>query len=272
MSNLFIYGDSFAFHDPADNRYTTWPFLLAKGMGDCQFRNYSMWGSSQDWSWHTMRITMDQWQEGDVVVWCITDPSRFWFVESKPQFSNYASTVAVQNELTKGQRDAIEHFYKHISRPSLDDLMLDQRLCGISYLAEKAGVKFMLLPSFPQYIYGKELGGLADVDLNYGMDFAQGSLMYVQQREWAQISESNYYNIVNWKGFELRPMHMCLRNHRVLADKLLAWIKENAPVDLRKGFHKGFIPASQSIEGIEDELSPQFVNQYKGLAVSKLRS
>lgn len=272
MSNLFIYGDSFAFHDPKDTRYSTWPFLLAKLMGDCEFKNYSMWGSSQDWSWHTMRMTITEWQPGDVVIWCVTDPSRFWFVEDKPQFSNYASTVSVQNELNRGQREAIESFYRYISRPQLDDLLLDQRFSGVSYLAQRAGVKFLLLPSFPQYVRGFELGGLEDSKLDYGVDQAQGSLMYVQQREWTQVNDSNYYSIVNWKGYELRPMHMCLRNHAVLAEKLLAWINNNEVVDLRQGFHQGFIPADQSIDGIEDELSPQFVDQYKGLAFSRLRS
>jgi hypothetical protein len=266
---LFIYGDSFAYHDPNDVEYKTWPFLVASGISTrsesgVDIRNFSMAGTSQDWTYKMLRSTMYQWKPNDVVVVCLTDSARFWFNEDKPQMSNI-NTVGLDNHLASGMIDAIQGYYRWINRPQLDALMVDERLGSLAYWVDRTGVRCLVLPCFEQQAGDLFIGTQENSLWHYNeLDLAQGSLMYVQQSEWEQVNNKNYHSLINWYGYELRAMHLCQRNHHVLADKVVDWAINRETVDLRSDFHKNFIPKNFDIQPeLEVELNRFLLEKYR---------
>lgn len=244
MSRLFVIGDSFSVSPPKDDKTKNWPRLLTEKLyqhtgRDITLINSSMIGSSQDWCWTHLQIWLHyEMTSEDRLVVCLTHPSRVWFLERLPEMSN-ANVIDLDKWVTKEEAKAIELYIRYIQRPHIDLMNVNNRLAYLAYQVQRRGLqKPIVVKCFDQTLdQGEEFPELL---------IADGILMEdIQYHEFERPEEveSKF-----WQGIDARYNHICLRNHEILAERLLQSFITGKPADLKNGFHKGMLK-----EGILDD-------------------
>jgi hypothetical protein len=180
----------------------------------------------------------------DYIVVLMTSPERYWFFEDVPYITNTA-IIDFDDQLAPEQTAAAAQYLQHIQRPQLTHLHLDLRLGWLSNIVHSLRLrKPLMIPCFEQQFAAASYPAL---------NFAQGCLYNVQLDEW-QGSTGN-----NWQGVDLRFMHLCLRNHKVLAELIAASLWRTGTLDLGSDrFHRAFLTleSANDTEFFEHELSP----------------
>ena len=259
-NTIFIFGDSFA--DCSNHQFSgdddwekLWPGILNGLLEDHTKRsweviNCAVLGSSLDFSWYQFRENVKYFKPGDLVVFLVTDASRFWFIDDRPDISN-ASTINLDEILKHDVKNdweeinqAIASHFRHISRPDLNCIRSTQIIENFDYWANRLPqTRFVLLPCFPQQMLGPQLLGVIndsidDWDITDKLAKTRGNLLHVQQNEFDFVSNEEYWKIHNWMGWDIRYCHLSIDNHHVLARKLLRAWQTNDPIDLTTGFKK----------------------------------
>lgn len=239
MTRLFIVGDSFSVPPkPQDTIKTTWTHLVHQGMIDrlgreVEYINCSLMGSSQEWAWKFLQI----WLNGDAtaddrIVVCLTHPSRVWYFEDNPALTN-ANIVDLDQHVTAEQARTVELYLKHIQRPEIDIQNVNNRMAYVAYQVLRNKLpKPLFIKCFSQ--------DLAQSTEWPEINLADGVLMDDVQY-WEFEDPNMDIDARFWNGLDSRYNHMCLSNHRVLADKILANLLDGEPVDLKQGFHRGLL-------------------------------
>ncbi len=258
MSNLWVFGDSFAFQDQKDiDCRRVWPQQLATKLSGVMRRpfkmvNLSLLGSSQDYAWFKIREHLDQMQPHDYMVVLLTSANRVWFFEDMPHLSS--SHVIDFDEVVGEERSrAAELYIKHMQRPVADFMAMDHRLAWLDLAIKQRGLRRpLLLKCF-------EASTLEPWPYD-NLNLAKGTLFDVQNKEWADGPKTNN----NWNGFDIRHMHLCLRNHDVLSDKMLQSLWRGLELDLTLGFHSNFMNFEdwENAQMLE-EFNPRIIEQHK---------
>lgn len=239
MTRLFIVGDSFSVPPrPEDKTLTTWTHLVHQGLADrlgveVKYINCSLMGSSQEWAWKFLQIWLaEDCTPDDYVIVCLTHPSRVWYFEDNPALTN-ANIVDLDDYVSSEQARAVELYLKHIQRPEIDIQNVNNRMAYVAYQVKRRGLRRPLfIKCFKQ-------------DLAQSVDWpeiniANGILMDDVQY-WEFVDPDMDIDAKFWNGLDCRYNHMCLSNHRILADKILDSFANDTTPDLKQGFQKGLL-------------------------------
>lgn len=247
---LWVVGDSFSIISRTDVCDNAWTILLPKLLG-FDLNNDSLAGTSQDWAWRNIRNWQFEIKPQDQLVIVLTHPSRYWFFEDQPDLSNHniVDFDKIVNDTEKVK--AAKYFIQYIQRPELDIQATDHRMGWLSNLVYKYGWKKpIIIQAFPQTLY---------TDLYPNLIFSKGNLFAINKAEEANDIEN--------KDWDTRYNHMCLSNHKILADKIVNTITTGVELDLTTGF-KEKIYSKELLENEElakQELSVSQLEIYKGL-------
>ena len=237
-STLYVIGDSFAVPPKAEDTTLTWPQQVARGLKeqlghDVVLENISIMGCAQDYCWDVLQHLLEyRIKENDHIVIALTHPSRFWYLDRMPEMSN-ANVIDLDSFVTKDEALAIEYYIRHIQRPRLDLIHINNRMGYLAYQVLKKNLnRPIIMKCFSQDVDQAETWP----EINW----AKGILMDdVQQWEFEDICAD--LDAKFWYGLDGRYNHMCLSNHKILADKLVHSLLTDTSPDLTEGFVKGLI-------------------------------
>lgn len=255
---LYVIGDSFAVPNPLEDSTKIWTEQVADGLSkqlgtEVLLENHSRMGVSQDFCWEFLQALLEyKITPNDYLIVALTHPSRFWFLDHKPELSNSA-IVDLDDHCSREEAKAIEYYLRYIQRPRLDLIFMNNRMGYLAYQIQKKKLRRpILMKCFDQ-----------DLDQATGwteMNWAKGVLMDdIQRWEFEEVDIDKDAGF--WQGLDCRYNHMCLSNHKILADKLThSLITDTAP-DLTEGFVKGLIKknALRDDEFIDKELERRVV-------------
>lgn len=228
MKTLWVYGDSFAVDWGAD---WSWHRLVAQGLEVERAVNQTQAGCANTYS--LSKFKADPHEPTDIVIFCVTESTRHWFVKEQPELANYRTinqssiSFAYRNAYPV-QHEAIMSYYHHLQNTYLDDLA---RECQVSWLFDQGKqreIKMLVVPSFP----------LADLKYPKGETQFNGSLDTVCMNEFETYQDQlEWYN----QGVDSRANHLVRDNHEILAAKIIAAVREGIDVDLNEGFKSKFL-------------------------------
>lgn len=233
MSNLYIYGDSFAvdWREP-----WVWMRQFAERIkvDNCYVQACS--GTNNEWILKTFRD--DNHKPGDIVLIFLTEPSRYWFYEDKPYLSNLASIIETQDakdikRTDRDKYDAIIGYYEHLHRDDLVDFRLQMMTDFIRVKSIEREIHLQVIPCFMMNIDWTDLNP------------CQGNMTFsVCDREFATHTDIPlWYN----QSIDTRANHMTLENHTIFADKLYTRFTQGGILDLDTGFKTGFLRNSDKL-------------------------
>jgi len=237
---LFVLGDSFSAQRPGTADAPTWHKLTADLLSEhhgepVHLINSSLIGSAQDFCWGILQEWFFNGAIGpdDYIVIALTHPSRYWFLDRLPELTN-ANIIDLDRHISQEEATAIELFIKHIQRPSLDTMLLVNRMAYLALMVNEHKLhRPLMLKCFSQVVGAAE----EFEELNW----CQGNLFEnIQRDEFA--NNTLEINDVFWRGLDGRFNHMCLSNHKILAEKLADSLINNTVLDIRSGFIKNIIP------------------------------
>jgi len=237
-STLYVIGDSFSVPPKAGDTTVTWPQQVASGLKEqlghtVILENVSLMGSAQDYCWDVLQQLLEhRIKEHDHIIIALTHPSRFWYLDRMPEMTN-SNIIDLDSYVTKDEAQAIEYYIRYIQRPRLDLIHINNRMGYLAYQTLKKKLnRPVIMKCFSQDVDQAETWP----EINW----AKGILMDdVQQWEFEDIDADLEAKF--WHGLDGRYNHMCLSNHKILADKLVHSLLTDTAPDLTQGFVKGLI-------------------------------
>lgn len=237
---LWIVGDSYSQPRKDTQHDLIWIDRVQQQLSQrtgCQVEvvNESWFGTSQDFAWFHLQLWCQERQVSadDWIIVALTHPNRFWFIDEKPDLSNWHFTIDLDEWVTEEQQKAMELYVKHIQRPRLDAVQMISRLGWLSHARD-----YYQLTNRPLVIRGFdfELWGCEDYP---NLNVSQGNLYQVQNNEFLGLGDTKTTDY--FQGYDARYNHLCLSNHQVLADKIVNSLVNDHPLDLTQGFHTGLL-------------------------------
>jgi hypothetical protein len=144
----------------------------------------------------------------------------------------------MEQHVSKEQNRAIQGFMQYIQRPELDTLHMVFRLGWLAgYVAKLNLPKPLMIRAFGMNIQ--------EAETHAGMSWAQGTLFDIQANEF-QDPETTTHDY--FRGVDCRYNHLSLRNHKIMADKVVDYFENSEALDLSTGFHKGFIEPKSKLD------------------------
>lgn len=263
---LWIVGDSFSTVEPdGRDRGLTWPWLVAQGLGlsPDNIVNGSEYGSSLEWAWWTL----SRWQQDiapeDYLVIALTHPGRRWYVEPKPCLGKPEFVASSYPDQPLAQ--AAQLFQEYLQRPNLDWLHQEMQLGWLCDQVARRGWRR------PCMLQGFNIP-LPYIDNWTAINISQGCLTEsVSNQEVAINCNWRQYNNF-MAGLDPRFNHLCLSNHRIMADKIIESLQTDTAVDLTNGFKLGILTEGINDDGfIARELDPvAYKRRLTDLASAKL--
>jgi hypothetical protein len=237
---LFVIGDSFAACRPGTELAPTWHRLTADLLSEYHQEpvtliNSALIGSSQDWCWGILQEWFHHGAIGpdDYLVVALTHPSRYWFIDRLPELTN-VNIIDLDRHVTRDEANAIELFIKHIQRPTLDIIHLNNRMAYLAYMVAEQNLKRpLMINCFSQ-----------DLDQSTAFEdliWAKGNLFENIQKYEFQHEDDDLNNKF-WRGLDGRFNHMCLSNHKILAARIAESLINGTELDITDGFIKQIIP------------------------------
>lgn len=242
---LWIVGDSFSHINQEDICEDTWHLILPKTL-NFDLHNYSQGGTAQDWAWRNLRDWQFEIKPEDQLIVVLTHPSRFWFFEDRPDVSNH-NIIDFDYVINDKERAlAAKYFIQYIQRPELDIQALDHKMGWLSNLVYKNNWKKpLIIKAFEQSIY---------TDLYPNLIFSNGSLYDVSVAEGNRTVENRHT--------DTRYNHLCLSNHKILAEKITNTITTGCELDLTTGFRQNIYTKELLENPKQTELSPAQLQIY----------
>jgi hypothetical protein len=257
-STLYVIGDSFSVPPKYEDSTQTWPALVAAGLSEqlghpVRLENHSRMGVSQDYCWEFLQALLEaKMTPDDYLIVALTHPSRFWFLDQTPELSN-SNIVDLDEHCSKDEAKAIEYYIRYIQRPRLDLIFMNNRMGYLSYQTLKKKLR--------RPVVIKCFGQDVDQAENWSeLNWAKGILMDDVQR-WEFEDVDADLDAKFWHGLDGRYNHLCLSNHKILANKLVNSLITDTACDLTEGFVKGLIKnnAMQDDEFVLNELDTSTV-------------
>jgi len=236
---LFVIGDSFSVSPKPDDLAQTWTRVAAQQLAELHgtpvmLVNNSMMGVSQDWMWLTLQDWMAEGviTDEDYLIVALTHPGRFWYLERDPAMSN-SNIIDIDRYCSPEECKAIELFIKHIQRPSLDGIHLNNRMGWLAYQVLKNHLQQpLIIKGFDQL--------LLDFEQSDVLSISNGSLCDDISYWEFHDPEAEIKNKF-WKGIDCRYNHMCLSNHEILGKQVAESLFYKLPLDLTSGYQRGLL-------------------------------
>lgn len=267
---LYIIGDSFSVpplpqdrSDPPIYTRLIRDHLSQLHGSDIEVRNSSLMGASQDWIWTHLQAWLEyEIRPEDYLIIALTHPSRMWFVDRLPGLTNI-NIIDLDEHATKEETTAIMMYIKHIQRPQLDLMNINNRFGYLCYQVQKRGLRRPLVLK----CFGQDL----DQAVNWDEFMLANGVIMDDVQQWEFEDTDLDRDAKYWYGLDCRYNHMCLTNHRIMADKIIRAFETDTAPDLTEGFVRGLLkPDSLSdLEFVRRELdvwtyehNRQFREQY----------
>lgn len=258
MSTLWVFGDSFAenhVHSYVNGRdyilEQQWHRVVAYELG-FDYQNFGLGGSSLDYTYYEWHCNRKSISPGDLVIAVTTGLDRRWLIKDQPRvytipytFYNRFDNTILDRKTIK----SIDYYYRYLDHGSVVEANLYNWLCSINHVAANK-IKVLILPVFSNTF---DLYKTWCFDFSH-ISFANGTLQNINYKEHDhQMVQQKQIDIVS----DGRCNHLSIPNHKVLADKILAWYQRDQTVDLFDGFFQDII---------KDEISDEprwFIRQHE---------
>jgi hypothetical protein len=225
---IYVFGDSFA--EPYDNIDWTWTQLVSQKLKQ-KCTNFGQGGTGLEYTFEKFEQCRSFISADDDVVVCLTTEIRGYWYTYNPTFESFESIGVTQNfrDLSKNEYLALKYYFAcfadiHIQKMSVN---LCKFLHSVDSLAQVFGKKFVVIDA--------ELDTVIENSRYPNLIISHGKLIHVSRNECSGIG---YNKII---ANERRPNHLCASNHAILADKIVACITTNSPLDLTDTFNQNII-------------------------------
>ena len=270
MPTLWVLGGSFAVPYPSASNYI---HILSRGLG-LEISSYSMGGSS------IPHMCMEQWPQirdhigcGDVVLVALTAPHRTYFLSGHPTISALSdlhnhTTIMSSDDIPTEEKSTLINYYTYLHRDPLNLSWLRSWFYELNHVCIERGVVAIVLDgahhsdlhtidddwSVVRSIWHMvtstfknkldsfdtdRYGNTGDVDSSACQSIIRGhGHLYGVSRE-EHVDRASCIWLEEHGDFRMN--HLGIVNHKVLADKITASIKDGAMLDLTTGFHTRYI-------------------------------
>ena len=246
MSNLWVYGDSYAVNIQSAEWQWYKQYAKAKKL-DCYVK--ADFGVANEWICMNFYEDFGQnkIQNGDTVIIVSTACVRHWFLWDHPNVSNYENMRNLPFDyfgISDDQKKAIEMYYKHIQSGFVDSWKYDATMAWLNHyvtrLKKERDITIIPIQGF-QNATDIHPCGLVSGDL----------FTTVCTEEFkSQKAMDEYYQL---PIPDQRVNHMLKDNHTILANALL----EGKPFNTKDlNWNKGLLSTSTSAM-LKDQLSPE---------------
>lgn len=237
MSRLYIVGDSFSAAEPKGrDQEKTWWYRLAQKLGCQGFMNWSMIGSSQEYSWYMLQLQMEQITPDDYLVIVATHPSRRWWVIDDPTLGK-VEFLQEASHIDPNIARTAEMWQRYVQTPQLDSIAVLHRLGWLSAVTRAKGWRTpLVIFGFDQLVPGYD-----EFD---NIKYSKGSLtenIATPEVPGGHINDA-YNKLI--RGLDPRYNHMCLQNHNILLDKVYNTLVNETELDLTQGFNLDILTES----------------------------
>lgn len=223
---LWLYGDSFTELKNKTIPHDPWYKILAEKLGVERVMNRGESGIANTRIAELFWNDIHDHQPEDFVLSQLTESSRIWFFEDRPDLSNWQNMLLFFNVISKEQKNAVEQYLKYLDNAKRDYAI--DRSIGFSLMAASRA-RSRVFSAFDE-IPGQK-GTLLEVSVK---EFPGDS--YQEQFEiLSKVSQKEGYG-------DYRINHLSKVNHQILADKLYNWFTlDNEPLDFSTNFKEKII-------------------------------
>lgn len=235
--NLWIFGDSFSELQAPGQLGWEWQLQIANELR-CDLYNVAHNGTSSEWITLQLSRHWNSISKEDIVIVLIPNWDRQCIFSDSPDFTHLTTiencnndqrTKQRWNKYSLDQRDAFAKYFMYLH---------DEELVKLKTSSLYSWINNLKVDKVPLVLETRNQSVKNDFYNHYVT--ATGNLMGVSEAEWKDI---NIWNTITSRALyhDPRISHLTKRNHSVLANKILEYIKHDVPVDLRTGFHTEII-------------------------------
>lgn len=211
--NLFIYGDSSSIDDFKDPR--TYLYKIKEYFGSNP-RNFSVGGSSLDFTQTMVSESCHEWSSNDIVIVVLSHSDRTWIIEKEPSVASFAAL----NNVRRFPREFINHvewYFGEVKNPRIDISQRNHFIRSLSYLANEKNLRSLVL-----------LEG-----------FNERASKYIEMPPNIVYSEEGCFGDISRKELngkyitseDTRKNHINFENHEIVANKIISAIEN------KRNFH-----------------------------------
>lgn len=254
---LWVIGDSFSQPRIEIDTPKLWTELVADQLG-CNLVNDSYYGVSQDFCWMHLQLWSIQQkiQPEDYVIVVLTHPNRYWYLDEHPDLSNGHQLIDLDEHVGRAQAQAIKGYIQYIQRPSLDSIQQISRMGWLAWNTFSQNLRRPLVIKAFEFELHK-------TDKYSSLNVANGQLFDIQLNEYCVADRERVTEY--FYGADPRWNHMCLDNHKILADRVCDSFVNDSQLDLTQGFLTELLPLESidnDLEFCQRELNPQLYEHY----------
>lgn len=235
MNKLWTFGDSYIF---TMAERTCWSTQVALGL-QAELQPYGLGGSSLEYMYYTVDKCYKEFGEDDIVLIVLTDLMRSWPFNDRPNLGNLATIRHQFPKIYSGTRKfavysdtrkfAEKYFIDHHNE-ELSEVHLKNFLTWLNLVTKHMKIKPILFSCFSeteQVLFDYILKESVEWSLNV----VAGSLCEnIDKPEVRKEYKNGPYN------GDIRANHMIPRNHKILSNKVLDFIKKGSRIKLDDKF------------------------------------
>ena len=221
---IWIYGDSWGCKAQEEKPSTlVWPKLVRNSLRDTT-KNYSLGGTSIEWSLFNIQKTKQEWAEGDTLLFSEQMLINKWFFKDNPRLSGPGG-ISRSGKLSDEDKNYCFKWFTEIYNEELEHFHLQAHYCQLnSWLVEK-NMNGYVLQGYPR----PHIDNFSNLFMSKGKTFVE-----ISDNEWVHLPENFRFQ------FDKRPGHLSEVNHYNIARQVVKAIKSNSSVDLTCSFAEGF--------------------------------
>lgn len=209
---LWCFGDSYV--DPHINSSNpVWTAMIGEKL-NCSVQNLGMCATSLDYTY--MCFDSADIQDNDFVIIVLTDLHRRFFFLDSPE----TSSLHQLDNVSSGKSNAMKHYFTFLSNPRAYNVNLKNFLYRVQYLSEKKNLKTIIFNAFVSTVFVHEL---------------ELPNLYIVSNTLFEVSQNEISRDVSRADFvkkDPRANHLCVSNHKILADKVVDHFIRNTPITL----------------------------------------
>jgi len=262
MKNRVVYyGDSFISDKARPEKLQfsfekAWPAMLAEKLGR-EVENLGRDGVGFDYitSQFTYNAIDGVISSDDLIIMGSSSWDRKWMVTDHPgashlinlSYDSFRKSI-ISNSLSKDrpaiakQMEIASEYYVHGWNQTLVYVEQIALLNHIRAFAKQFNLNVLIIPTFEHYTKDSNYNNFVDYCVNYQVS---GFLNISSMNEFygdnlqAQYKTRQDYFTNRWGyGFDIRPNHLSVENHRIMTNKLYDTITNKVPLNLEEGFVK----------------------------------
>ena len=259
---LWLFGDSFLSEQPegtpTEILQKTWFNQIAMLL-HADVHNTAVNGSSLDYLITMLLENKDAMSSGDYAIFVLSEPSRRWFIQDRPDWGNLNMRGGYSQYPVKKVVAAIDAYKNHLQNEASLMSLYYGAIGIINHVCLYHGIKFAVLPAFtphitvnymesPKSAYKHLSHKITEISPMGKMCSVTGNLTTISTEEMGDGNENGnakntWHNIVSdkWHGCDQRLNHLSEPNHEILAKKVYNCLVMGQHIDLTSNFQNSLI-------------------------------